>query len=71
MSPLPQGFQHLEVASLASDFLRIFVTPWVHEPVMILNQHLQVMLSEHRILCEPLRARVGFPLKGLIIIILF
>jgi hypothetical protein len=71
MSPLPQGFQHLEVASLASDFLRIFVTPRVHEPVMILDQHLQVMLSEHRILCEPLRARVGFPLKGLIIIILF
>ena len=62
MSPFPQGFQHLEVTSLASDFLRIFVTPWVHKPVMILNKHLQVLLSEHRILCEPLRARVGFPL---------
>ncbi len=70
MSPFPQGLQHLEVASLATDFLRIFVTPRVHEPVMILDQHLHIMFSEHRILCEPLRARVGFPLYGLLIIIL-
>ena len=71
MSPFPQGLQHLEVTSLASDFLRIFVATRIHKPVMILDQHLQVMLREHRILSEPLRARVGLPLKGLVIIIFF